>query len=301
MNITKRFADRLFALGFPESPTGSSAVRPPRLWHRSRLPLTRRTGSRLPLARSLGKPPCRAKPSDSRPTPPFAERSSQTGKIRRNKIMASMFGIGIGSFMDGIERGKAAARAQAAADAATAQQAFTNNLATNQDQRAGAASQLALAQGQNNLDQSKTTFGNTQADYADNADLRKLQHDDKVTDITDQNETSAINTAAAANSDAAYNAAKAKSIFVGKDAQGNPTYSVDGQAVPSQEAAATLYDQTHANRMQTYYNVGGPKIVSDMLASGDTAGAEAFRKRTKTPISRRASTRWAAGGRGASR
>ena len=192
--------------------------------------------------------------------------------------MAGNFGIGIGCFMDGIERGKAAARAQSAADAATAQQAFTNNLATNQDQRAGAASQLALAQGQNNLDQSKTTFGNTQADYAANADLRKLQHDDKVTDITDQNETSAINSAAAADSDAAYNAAKAKSIFVSKDAQGNPTYSVDGQAVPSQDAANELYDQTHANRMQTYYNVGGPKIVSDMLASGDTAGAAAFQK-----------------------
>ena len=50
--------------------------------------------------------------------------------------------------------------------------------------------------------------------------------------------------------------------------------------------------------MQTYYNVGGPKIVSDMLASGDTAGAAAFQKRTKTPISRRASTRWAARRRG---
>ena len=30
--------------------------------------------------------------------------------------------------------------------------------------------------------------------------------------------------------------------------------------------------------MQTYYNVGGPKIVSDLLASGDTAGAAAFQK-----------------------
>ena len=30
--------------------------------------------------------------------------------------------------------------------------------------------------------------------------------------------------------------------------------------------------------MQTYYNVGGPKIVSDLLASGDTAGANAFIK-----------------------
>ena len=190
--------------------------------------------------------------------------------------MAGNFGVGIGSFMAGVEKGNEAVRAANAADAAAQQQAFQNNLATNSDQRASAASTLALAQGQNSLDQSKTNFQNQQQDYADNADLRKLQHDDKVTDITDKNETSAINTAAAADSDAAYNAAKAKSIFIGKDANGNPTYSVDGQTVPSQEAADALYDQTRANRMQTYYKVGGPKIVSDLLASGDTAGAQAF-------------------------
>jgi hypothetical protein len=192
--------------------------------------------------------------------------------------MSGNFGIGIGSFMAGIERGKEAARAQNAADAATAQQAFNNNIATNQDNRAAASSQLALDQGNNSLAQNKTLFGQSQQEYADNANLRKLQREDKETDITDANDTSAIHEAAAADSDAAYNAAKAKSIFVGKDAAGNPTYSVDGQAVPSPQAASDLYDQTHANRMQTYYNVGGPKIVSDMLASGDTAGAAAFQK-----------------------
>jgi hypothetical protein len=190
--------------------------------------------------------------------------------------MAGNFGVGIGSFMSGLEQGKANARAAAAADAAVAQQQFQNNLATNSDARAGAASDLALAQGNNNLAQNKTLFGQQQQDYAAGANLRDLQREDKESDITDQNETSAINTAAAADSDAAYNAAKAKSIFVGKDAVGNPTYSVDGQAVPSQDAASQLYDQTHANRMQTYYNVGGPKIVSDLLASGDAAGAQAF-------------------------
>jgi hypothetical protein len=193
--------------------------------------------------------------------------------------MSGNFGIGIGSFMAGIERGKEAARAQTAADAAIAQQQFNNNITTNQDQRAGAASTLALDQGNNNLAQNKTLFGQQQKDYADNAELRKLQREDKETDITDVNETSAINTAAAADSDAAYNAAKGKSIFVGKDpTTGQPTYSVDGQAVPSQQAASELYDQTHADRMDTYWNVGGPKIVSDMLASGDTAGAAAFQK-----------------------
>ena len=192
--------------------------------------------------------------------------------------MSGNFGVGIGSFMAGIERGNEAVRAANAADAATAQQAFNNNLATNSDQRASAASQLAIDQGNNNLAQNKTLFGQQQQDYADNANFRDLQRKDKETDITDANDTAAINTAASADSDAAYNAAKAKSIFIGKDANGNPTYSVDGQAVPSQDAASELYDQTHANRMQTYYNVGGPKIVSDLLASGDTAGAAAFQK-----------------------
>jgi hypothetical protein len=190
--------------------------------------------------------------------------------------MAGNYGLGIGSFMSGLEQGKAAARAAAAADAAIAQQQFTNNLATNTDQRAGAASQLAIDQGNNNLAQNKTLFGQQQKDYAAGANLRDLQLKDKETDITDANDTSAINTAAAADSDAAYNAAKGKSIFVGKDTAGQPTYSVDGQAVPSQQAASDLYDQTHATRMQTYYNVGGPKIVSDLLAGGDVAGAKAF-------------------------
>ena len=58
MNITKRFADRLFALGFRIAYWFFR--RPPaKAVAQSRLPLTRRTGSRLPLARSLGKPPCR--------------------------------------------------------------------------------------------------------------------------------------------------------------------------------------------------------------------------------------------------
>ena len=61
--------------------------------------------------------------------------------------------------MAGLEQGNAAARAASAADAAAQQQDFQNNLATNSDKRAADASALALAQGQNNLDQSKTTFG----------------------------------------------------------------------------------------------------------------------------------------------
>ena len=68
MNITKRFADRLFALGFRIAYWFFR--RPPaKAVARSRLPLTRRTGSRLPLARSLGKRPCRAKPSDQQADP----------------------------------------------------------------------------------------------------------------------------------------------------------------------------------------------------------------------------------------
>ena len=85
--------------------------------------------------------------------------------------MSGNFGIGIGSFMAGIEKGKEAARAANAADAATAQQAFQNDLATKNmemaqdaNDRAGDASQLALAQGNQTLSQGATTFGNAQAD-----------------------------------------------------------------------------------------------------------------------------------------
>ena len=199
--------------------------------------------------------------------------------------MASMFGIGIGSFMDGIERGKAAARAQTAADAATAQQAFQNDLATknmemSQDanDRAGDASQLALAQGNQNLSQGATTFGNAQADRAAMqpivdaqraAKLGTLQGDAAVSDAQEQGAKAA---------GPQYDALKAKSIFLGKDAQGNPTYSVDGQSVPSQDAANQLFEQKHGTRMANYYNVAAPQIQQAMLENGDVDKATAFGK-----------------------
>ena len=181
--------------------------------------------------------------------------------------MSGSFGIGIGSFMDGIERGKAAARAQAAADAATAQQAFQNDLSTKNmelaqdaNDRAGDASQLALAQGNQNLSQGATTFGNAQADRTAMqpivdaqraAKLSTLQGDAAVSDAQEQGAKAA---------GAQYDALKAKSIFLGTDAQGNPTYSVDGQTVPSQDAANQLFEQKHGTRMANYYNVAAPKI-----------------------------------------
>ena len=184
----------------------------------------------------------------------------------------SNFGIGIGTFMEGLAKGKAA---QAAAN----QQDFANNLATNQDNRAAASSALALKQGQQNLDQNATNFANQQQEYADNANLRDLQRKDKESTITDANETSAINTQAAKEATDAYNDAQGRSIFpVGKDAAGNPTFSVDGKLVGDADAAQRAFDAAHDNRMQTYYKVAGPKIIQDLLASGDTAGANAFIK-----------------------
>jgi len=192
------------------------------------------------------------------------------------------YGIGIGAFMANLqEANRAGDAAQARGDARSdqkAQQAFSNDLATKADTRAGASSALALQQGQTNLDQSRSIFANQQADRAQQAPLIAAQTADKLSDITDANDTSAINSQASADADAAYGAAKAKSISTGQDKNGNPTFAVDGVPVASQMAADTLFDQTHANKMQTYYNTTGPRIINNMLASGDIAGANAFQK-----------------------
>jgi hypothetical protein len=68
------------------------------------------------------------------------------------------------------------------------------------------------------------------------AKLGTLQGDAAVSDAQEQG---------AKDAGAQYGALKAKSIFVGTDAQGNPTFSVDGQSVPSQDAANQLFEQKH--------------------------------------------------------
>jgi len=182
------------------------------------------------------------------------------------------YGIGIGSFMAGLQQGKAAA-------AAANQQDFQNNLATNADQRAGAAATDALATSKQSRDQSATTFGNQQQDYADNKPLVAAQREDKLATLKGAADTIAVNTAAAADSDAAYSAAQGQSIFpVGKDANGDPTFSVDGKLVGSAEAASDAFDRAHQSRMQTYYNTAGPKIINDFIENGQPEKAQAFIK-----------------------
>jgi hypothetical protein len=195
------------------------------------------------------------------------------------------FGVGIGAFMDGIERGKAAARAAAAADAATAQQAFQNDLATknmelSQDanDRAGDASQLALAQGNQALSQGATTFGNAQADRTAMQPIVDAQRAAKLSSLQGDAAVSDAQEQAAKNAGAQYDALKARSIFLGKDAQGNPTFSVDGQSVPSQDAANQLFEQKHGTRMANYYNVAAPQIQQAYLLNGDVDKAAAFGK-----------------------
>jgi hypothetical protein len=195
------------------------------------------------------------------------------------------FGVGIGSFMTGVERGAEAARAARAADAATAQQAFQNDLSTknmaiSQDAntRAGAASDLALAQGNQNLSQGATTFGNTQADRAAMQPIIDAQRAAKLGTLQGDADVSDAQEQGAKDAGAQYDALKAKSIFLGKDAQGNPTYSVDGQSVPSQDAANQLFEQKHGTRMANYYNVAAPTIQQAMLQNGDVDKAAAFGK-----------------------
>lgn len=75
-----------------------------------------------------------------------------------------------------------------------------------------------------------------------------------------------------------YEGTKSKSILVGKDEAGNPTYSVDGEKAASKEDAEKLYEQRHGSFTENYSTNIAPKIVESYIANGQPEKAEQFKK-----------------------
>ena len=196
------------------------------------------------------------------------------------------FGLGIGSFMDGIERGKAAVRAQNAADAATAQQAFQNDLATKNmgiaqdaNTRAGAASTLALAQGNQNLSQGATTFQNQQADRTANLPLVDATRAAGLNTLQGNADVAAAYKTDAAAGEKEYADEQAEHLKTTTDPNsGQSIFTMDGTNYPTKADAQTAFDQDYGDAQNHYYNIAAPSIAAKLRAKGDFAGADAFEK-----------------------
>ncbi len=199
--------------------------------------------------------------------------------------MSGNFGIGIGSFMAGIERGKEAARAANATDAATAQQAFQNDLATKNmgiaqdaNTRAGAASTLALAQGNQNLSQGATNFQNQQADRMANLPLVDATRAAGLTTLQGNADVAAAYKTDAAAGEKEYADEMADHLKTTTDPTGRSIFTMDGVNYPTKADAQTAFDQDYGDAQNHYYNIQAPSIAAKLRANGNIAGADAFEK-----------------------
>ena len=285
----RSFADRLFALGYRIA-FKSIAVRTPRPWQQSSAPLTRRlvhaVGGRAP---QMGRCVRRARSPAPAGRPHHSLNDQLIRQKRRNTSWRAF------RDRDWLFHGRHRARKvrrraqQTAADAATAQQAFQNDLATNSAagrQRPRRRRQPACARaGPNSRRRRDERLGIAQADRAAMQPIVDAQRAAKLGTLQ-ATPLSPMRRSRERRPPDRNMTRKAKSIFLGKDAQGNPTYSVDGQSVPSQDAANQLFEQKHGTRMANYYNVAAHARFS-RLCSRMAILIERRRsaRRTATPIS----------------
>ena len=191
--------------------------------------------------------------------------------LTRREYQMSNFGVGIGSFMNGLAQGASIANQQTQQDRANALAERQMKLSENADSRSAAASEQSLAQ-------SKSIFDNNQADRVANqpiVDLQRAAQKDKLEG--DANVTS-VQEQAAKDAGANYDAMRAKSISNGTDANGNPTFFVDGQQVADKAAQDQLFERNHGTRMDNYYKVTLPKLQQAHLDNGDPEAAAVLGK-----------------------
>jgi hypothetical protein len=181
------------------------------------------------------------------------------------------YGIGIGSFLDGLTKGMALKNQQD-------QQKVTNDLnerrmklSEGQDARAAQSDALSLKKAQTDLD-------NSQADRAATAPILAAQRKVQLDNLNDESEQRATVRSGTDQAQKDYAAEKAKSIIVGKDDAGNPTYAVDGEKAASADDADKLFEQKHGAFMDAYRTRVVPKIINGYLKRGDVKSAEAFQK-----------------------
>lgn len=180
-------------------------------------------------------------------------------------------GYGIGSFLEGLSKGAAVGNQMRRQDTEDALNERRMKLLEDQSQRSAKESDL-------NLKVKQADFDNSQADRTANAPLLAAQRQSQLTTLNDDAATRSTIKDATAAGQADYDAEKAKSIAVGKDAQGNPVYTVDGQAAASKDEAESLFEKNHGTAMDHIRTKMIPAAVQSYIKRGDLASADRFQK-----------------------
>ena len=184
--------------------------------------------------------------------------------------MAGM-GYGIGSFLEGLTKGALVGNQLNRQDTEDKLAERRMKLAESSDARAATAADLSNRVTQTNLD-------NSVADRAANAPILEAQRKSALGSLNDDAETRDLFKSTTAAGQADYDAEKAKSIVVGKDAAGNPTYTVDGQPAANEDDAKTMFERQHGTAMDMIRAKVIPAITKNYVARGDLASADRFQK-----------------------
>lgn len=110
------------------------------------------------------------------------------------------------------------------------------------------------------------------------APVKEAQRKSVLGSLQDAEELRQTQKQGVADADKAYKEQRAGSIVVGKDENGNDTFTVDGQKAGSQAEADKMFEQRHGTFMEAYRTTVVPKIQQGYLARGDLKSAEAWQK-----------------------
>lgn len=208
----------------------------------------------------------------------------------------SNYGLGIGSFMDGLVKGAQVRRQmdRDKFDQEMAQKKF--DLTVKQDDRAAnqqtfdqdlRTKDFGLRQGQDtraakmdefNLSRAKSDQSYIEGERAADAPVKAAQRKSVLTTFADADEQRTKLRTAGAEADKAYADKKAASIKVDTGADGKQTYSMDGKAFPTEQEATAAFEQRHGTAMDNYHRTVVPQVERMKVQAGDIQGAEAWRK-----------------------
>jgi hypothetical protein len=210
--------------------------------------------------------------------------------------MAGNFGIGIGSFMNGLMQGAQLrkdweqrdlqnAREERRLKLAETQDARDANLgerrmklAENADTRAASADTRSAEEHGLRMKSGLADFSYTQSERAADAPIKTAERSSRLGILKSEQAT---RDAASAGMEAAkteHEAARSRSIIKGVGADGKPTFTVDGKVASTEDEANRLFEQNHGTLMDRFHKIAVPQIQQSYLAAGNVEKAEAFGK-----------------------
>ena len=218
----------------------------------------------------------------------------------------SNYGLGIGSFMEGLTKGVDVRRKL---DNDKFEREVTQkklDLMANQDQRAASAQtfdqdmrgkDFSLRQGQDaraaarddfTLTKGKSDQAYIETERAADAPINAAKRKSVLTAFSDADEQRTKLRTAGAESDKAYADKKAASVKAETGADGSKTFSMDGKAYASEQEANAAFEQRHGTAMDQYRKVVVPQMERAKVEAGDLAGAQAWQKWNELESTRKA-------------